>query len=64
MADPAADAAANTTPAKVLVSLIPSIYAKSAIPVVLRITATICNGTKYGMMRLVHSFRCLKIHHM
>ena len=41
MAEPAEEAAEMTTPARVRVCAIPSMYANRAIPVVLNITATI-----------------------
>ena len=44
MAEPAEAAAARTTPPKVGVWLIPSIYARRAMPVFPNITATICNS--------------------
>lgn len=46
MAEPAEEAAEMTTPARVRVCAIPSMYANRAIPVVLNITATICNFKK------------------
>ena len=46
MADPAADAAASTTPASVVVRVMPSMYASSAMPVLHMITATIWRTNK------------------
>ena len=46
MAEPAEEAAEMTTPARVRVCAIPSMYANRAIPVVLNITATIFNFKK------------------
>lgn len=41
---PAADRTAKTTPLSVGLPVMPSIYAKRAIPVSITITATICAG--------------------